>query len=262
MWSKIRYGNGMNPSESQKEWGMKVLAKVALITVVLITMMMLGGAAHAAETYRVEVRPFLFTRSAFMWRGEKVTTSEWNIHFTAKLRQHLAAAGLKDGETHCVLRGGVVVYDVTTNAPTQGACMEIAYTVNHLATQRIKAKGAVSLDAAVFAAETSRQFVEQTTEAAADIVLADIASRLMPPEVIGVEKDGVLCVKTSGSGYTLKAGEFLTAFARGETVDWIEEAVGTVQIVSVTSDGCRAQIVEGDAKRLTAGVRLRRVQYK
>ena len=54
-------------------------------------------------------------------------------------------------------------------------------------------------------------------------------------------------------------GETVKDTRTGETLDEVEEAVGTVQIVRVSPKLSYAQVVEGEAAKMVVGSRLRRV---
>ena len=124
----------------------------------------------------------------------------------------------------------------------------------------------VKIDAAAFAAGDLASFVSATAEAAACAISDGMMSNILPFEVVGHTASGQLVIGEGGK--SLKVGEFLTVFALGEEVkdtrtgevlDVIEDVVGTVQIVRVSAKTSCAQVVEGDAKKMVVGSRLRRV---
>ena len=143
---------------------------------------------------------------------------------------------------------------------------EITYRVILAPTGQLKWTDVVRLDASAFATGDLATFVSATTEAAACSISDGMMGNILPFEIVGRTASGQLVVGEGGK--SLKAGEFLSAFALGEEVkdsrtgevlDVIEDAVGTVQIVRVTDKVSYAQVVEGDAARMVVGTRLRRV---
>ena len=143
---------------------------------------------------------------------------------------------------------------------------EISYRVLLAPTGQLKWTDVVRIDAASFAAGDLATFVSATTEAAACSISDGMMSNILPFEIVGRTGSGQLVIGEGGK--SLKAGECLTVFALGEEVkdtrtgevlDVLEDAVGTVQIVRVTEKLSYAQVVEGDAAKMVAGSRVRRV---
>lgn len=207
---------------------------------------------------------------SFSWRGQKVKFVDWLPIFSSKLGTSLRDAGLSNSAKECVLEARIMAKEgaVATNSAlrTSSPFLVISYKVQHSVTTRVKAKGEMSLDALAFSATDVKSFIEQTADAAASILSDNLVAELLPPEVTGRTVQGLLVVKARAQS-ALRAGEFLTVFARGEEVkdsagkivDWTEEAVGTVQLVRVGADAVHALVVEGDTKRIAPGCRLRRV---
>lgn len=143
---------------------------------------------------------------------------------------------------------------------------EITYRVLLAPTGQLKWADVVKIDAAAFPAGDLASFVSATAEAAACAISDGMMSNILPFEVVGHTASGQLVIGEGGK--SLKVGEFLTVFALGEEVkdsrtgevlDVIEDVVGTVQIVRVSAKTSCAQVVEGDAKKMVVGSRLRRV---
>ena len=217
---------------------------------------------------------FYVHAESFSWRGQKVKFVDWLPIFSSKLGTSLRDAGLSNSAKECVLEARIVAKEdavesyANTNSAlrTSSPFLVISYKVLHSVTTRVKAKGEMSLDALAFSATDVKSFIEQTADAAASILSDNLVAELLPPEVTGRTAQGLLVVKARAQS-ALRAGEFLTVFARGEevkdsagkVVDWTEEAVGTVQLVRVGTDAVHALVVEGDTKRIAPGCRLRRV---
>ena len=143
---------------------------------------------------------------------------------------------------------------------------EISYRVLLAPTGQLKWTDVVRIDAASFAAGDLATFVSATAEAAACSISDGMMSNILPFEIVGRTGSGQLVIGEGGK--SLKAGECLTVFAlgeevkdsrTGEVIDVLEDAVGTVQIVRVTEKLSYAQVVEGDAAKMVAGSRVRRV---
>lgn len=143
---------------------------------------------------------------------------------------------------------------------------EITYRVLLAPTGQLKWADVVKIDAAAFPAGDLASFASATAEAAACAISDGMMANILPFEVVGHTASGQLVIGEGGK--SLKVGEFLTVFALGEEVkdtrtgevlDVIEDVVGTVQIVRVSAKTSYAQVVEGDAKKMVVGSRLRRV---
>ncbi len=185
-----------------------------------------------------------------------------------RLNQKLGTDYLVAGEIvfNDVRPPAVNPYTGQTMPPASQLFAEITYRVILAPTGQLKWTDVVRIDAAAFAAGDLATFVSQTTEAAACSISDGMMSNLLPLEIVGRTGSGLLVVGEGGK--SLKVGECLTVFARGEAVrdsrtgevlDVLEDAVGTVQIVRVTEKLSYAQAVEGDAAKMAAGSRLRRV---
>lgn len=187
----------------------------------------------------------------------------------------MARLGQKLGTDYLVV-GEVTFNDVVAPAvnPYTGRAVptanllfaEVTYRVLLAPTGQLKWADVVKIDAAAFAAGDLASFVSATAEAAACAISDGMMSNILPFEVVGHTASGQLVIGEGGK--SLKVGEFLTVFALGEEVkdtrtgevlDVIEDVVGTVQIVRVSAKTSCAQVVEGDAKKMVVGSRLRRV---
>lgn len=187
----------------------------------------------------------------------------------------MARLGQKLGTDYLVV-GEVAFNDVVAPAvnPYTGRAVptanllfaEVTYRVLLAPTGQLKWADVVKIDAAAFAAGDLASFVSATAEAAACAISDGMMSNILPFEVVGHTASGQLVIGEGGK--SLKVGEFLTVFALGEEVkdtrtgevlDVIEDVVGTVQIVRVLAKTSCAQVVEGDAKKMVVGSRLRRV---
>lgn len=144
--------------------------------------------------------------------------------------------------------------------------IEITYRVLLAPTGQLKWTDVVRLDAAAFNISDIPAFIAATTEAAAVQIADGLMANILPFEIVGKTSGGQLVIGEGGK--SLKAGEFFTVFALGETVtdtrtgevlDEIEDAVGTVQIIRVTDKLSYAKAVEGDPAKMVVGSRLRRM---
>lgn len=186
----------------------------------------------------------------------------------ARLNQKLGTDYLVVGEIafNDVVAPAVNPYTGRVMAPPSQLFAEITYRVLLAPTGQLKWTDVVRIDAASFAAGDLATFVSATTEAAACSISDGMMSNILPFEIVGRTGSGQLVIGEGGK--SLKAGECLTVFAlgeevkdsrTGEVIDVLEDAVGTVQIVRVTEKLSYAQVVEGDAAKMVAGSRVRRV---
>ncbi len=143
---------------------------------------------------------------------------------------------------------------------------EVTYRVLIAPTGQLKWTDVVKIDASAFAVNDVASFVSLSAEAAATSIADGMMANILPFEIVSRTKDGMLVIGEGGK--SLRSGEFFTVFALGETVkdtrtgetlDEVEEAVGTVQIVRVSPKLSYAQVVEGEAAKMVVGSRLRRV---
>lgn len=259
---------------------MGLFGKVWMISkMVMLATMLVAMSVAAGEKGAVTVNRQIGERMGFQcvsvkpvqWRTGNIAPAEWLKSFSEKVRTRMGATGLSLDAVGCGLSGKVLLHDVAQSVTTNGSeqvvatFVEISYQAVDRLSGRIKAKGAMSLDALAFSAENEPTFIAQTSDTAAEIIVEDLATQLLPPEVVSRNEKGVLMVK--GRKGALRAGEFLTVFARGESVkdkdgkvlDWNEDAVGTVQILRVDESHSEAQVVDGDAAKMVKGSRLRRV---
>lgn len=144
--------------------------------------------------------------------------------------------------------------------------LEVTYRVLLAPTGQLKWTDVVRLDAASFDISDIPTFIAATTEAVAVAIADGLMANILPFEIVGKTSSGQLVIGEGGK--SLKAGEFFTVFALGETVtdtrtgevlDEIEDAVGTVQIVRVTEKLSYAKPVDGDPAKMVVGSRLRRM---
>lgn len=252
---------------------MKLMKIALLLFCMLATFVGAAESSPSATGSQFRDKKFSVPNETFSWKGQEVKLFDWLPIFSSKLDNCLRATGVSGIAQECSLEARIVVHEnvvasAASNAVVQASSplMVISYKVQHSVTCRVKAKGGVSLDALAFSATDVKAFIEQTADAAANILSDNLTADLLPPEVTGRTEQGLLVVKAREQS-ALRAGEFLTVFARGEevkdasgkVVDWSEEAVGTVQIVRVSPETVQAQIVEGNSSQIKPGCRLRRV---
>lgn len=142
---------------------------------------------------------------------------------------------------------------------------EVSYRVLLAPTGQLKWTDTVVVDALDYPAGDLQTFVSMTAEAVAAEAVDGIMGNILPLEIVGKTPSGLLLIGEGGK--SLDVGERFTVFALGEVVadtrtgeelDEIEDAVGTVEIVRVTSKMSYAKVVEGEAKLMVVGSRLRR----
>ena len=142
---------------------------------------------------------------------------------------------------------------------------EISYSVLLAPTGQLKCKGTVVLDALNYPAADIRSFMSATAEGAATAIAGAMMSNILPPEIVGTSPTGRIIVGEGGKSisegerFTVYAlGDVMTDSRTGEEIDQLEEPVGTVEIERVTEKLSYAKFVEGDAKLMVKGCRLRR----
>lgn len=142
---------------------------------------------------------------------------------------------------------------------------EVNFRVLLAPTGQIKWAASVAVDALDYPANDIHAFVSETSEGVATQIVDGIMGAILPLEIVGKTPSGLLLIGEGGK--SLDVGERLTVFAlgdvvsdtrTGETLDEIEEAVGAVEVVRVTAKMSYAKVIEGDAKRMVVGSRLRR----
>ena len=142
---------------------------------------------------------------------------------------------------------------------------EVSYRVLLAPTGQLKWTDTVVVDALDYPAGDIQTCVSMTAEAVAAQAMDGIMGNILPLEIVGKTPSGLLLIGEGGK--SLDVGERFTVFARGEVatdtrtgeeLDEIEDAVGTVEIVRVTSKMSYAKVIEGDAKLMVIGSRLRR----
>lgn len=186
----------------------------------------------------------------------------------ARLSQKLGTDYLVVGEVSLNDVQAPPVNPYTGRAVSVGPTLfaEVSYRVLLAPTGQLKWTDVVRIDARAFAAADMASFVSATADAAAKAISDGMMKNILPFEIVGRTSSGMLVIGEGGR--SLKVGEFFTVFALGEEVrdtrtgevlDCIEEAVGTVQIARVSPKTSYAQVVEGDASKMVAGSRLRRV---
>ena len=142
---------------------------------------------------------------------------------------------------------------------------EVSYRVLLAPTGQLKWKDTVVLDALNFPAADIGSFMSATAEGAATMIADAMMANILPFEIVGISPTGRVIVGEGGKSlavgerftvYTL--GEVMTDSRTGEELDQLEEPVGTVEIERVTEKMSYAKVIEGDAKLMVKGSRLRR----
>ena len=142
---------------------------------------------------------------------------------------------------------------------------EVSYRVLLAPTGQLKWSDTVAIDALNFPASDIGSFMSATAEGAAAMIADAMMSNILPFEIVGVSPTGRIIIGEGGKSlavgerFTVFAlGEVLTDSRTGEELDELEEPVGTVEIERVTEKMSYARVVEGDAKLMVKGCRLRR----
>lgn len=142
---------------------------------------------------------------------------------------------------------------------------EVSYRVLIAPTGQLKWSDTVVLDALEFPVSDIGSFMSATADGAASAIATAMLSNILPFEIVGVSASGSIIIGEGGK--SLAEGERLTVFAlgemmrdsrTGEALDRIEEPVGTVEVYQVSPKMSYARVVEGDAKLMVPGCRLRR----
>lgn len=142
---------------------------------------------------------------------------------------------------------------------------EVSYRVLLAATGQLKWGDTVVLDALHFPAADIGSFMSVTAEGAAAAIADAMMENILPFEIVGISPTGRVIIGEGGK--SLEEGERFTVFAlgvvlsdsrTGEDLDQLEEPIGTVEIERVTEKMSYAKVVEGDAKLMVRGCRLRR----
>ncbi len=148
---------------------------------------------------------------------------------------------------------------------TEKCFAEISYRVLLAPTGQLKWGDTVSIDAANFPATDIGHFMSMTTEYAATAIVDAMMSNILPFEIVGIGSNGTIVIGEGGKSiaegekFTVYAlGDMVTDSRTGEAIDQIEEPIGTVEICWVTEKMSYAKVIEGDAKSMVKGCRLRR----
>lgn len=142
---------------------------------------------------------------------------------------------------------------------------EVSYRVLLAPTGQLKCKDTVVIDALNFPAANIGAFMSATAEGAATAIVDAMMSSILPFEIVGTSPTGKIIIGEGGKSlaegerFTVYAlGEVMTDSRTGEMLDRLEEPVGTVEIERVTDKMSYAKVVEGEAKLMVKGCRLRR----
>lgn len=142
---------------------------------------------------------------------------------------------------------------------------EVNYRVLLAPTGQLKWADTVRIDASAFAASDPGTFISMTAEAAAGAIGSGLMDNILPFEVAAV-KSGMLVIGEggkrllAGDRFTVCAlGDEITDTRTGEVIDVMEIPVATAEIVSVQPKLSYARIIDGDAAKVKAGARLRRI---
>ena len=144
---------------------------------------------------------------------------------------------------------------------------EVSYRVILAPTGQLKWADTITVDSGDVPAGDMLSFVSASADLAAQRIVEVVMANLLPFEVVGRNGAGEIIIGEGGK--SLVAGDRLTVFVlgdevkdsrTGEVLDQVEEPVATVEIVRVTPKLSYAQVIEGDAEKVTAGARARRPQ--
>ncbi|MBR1871081.1 MAG: hypothetical protein IJ802_04575 [Kiritimatiellae bacterium] len=184
-----------------------------------------------------------------------------------KLKQQLATDYLVAGEVRFadVAAPGV---NPITGRPLPVASQlfaEVTYRVLIAATGQLKWTDVVKVDARDVAAPDFASFMSGSAESVAIQIADGIMDNILPLEIVAKTALGTIVIGEGGK--STKVGDIFTVFALGEKVvdsrtgevlDRIEEPVGAVRITRVTPKLSYAEVIEGDARIIGVGMRLRR----
>lgn len=142
----------------------------------------------------------------------------------------------------------------------------VTYRVILAPTGQLKWTDTVRLDAADCPAGDAHSFIGMTAEAAAREICSGMLQNILPFEVAAISRTGQLVIGeggkrlTPGQRFTVFAiGDEVTDTRTGEVIDVMEEPVGTAEITYVQEKLSYARLIEGDAKMVAVGARLRPV---
>lgn len=142
---------------------------------------------------------------------------------------------------------------------------EVSYRVLLAPTGQLKWSDTVVIDALNYPAADIGSFVTATAEGAASAIADAMMANILPFEIVGTSAAGSIIIGEGGKSiaegerFTVFAlGEVMTDSRTGEELDQLEEPVGTVEVYRVTEKMSYARAIEGDAKLMVKGCRLRR----
>lgn len=203
-----------------------------------------------AEAVRVAVDAFETLRPDFTWRGERGSAAVWATSFVRRLEGALQANGAAVAAgTNAEMRVTGKIGFSFDKAPV----VSVAYRVEEAKTGKTVWADVARIESVAFEVKDLAALVAATGDAAAGTIAERTAANVMPYRIVAHAGNGAFVV--AGGGGTLCAGECLSVFAS----DGDGEELGTVQIAEVKGREARARLVEGDAAKMTAGARLRRI---
>lgn len=141
---------------------------------------------------------------------------------------------------------------------------EVSYRVLLAPTGQLKWSDTVTIDAADYQFSDIGSFLSVTADGVAAKIAGEMMSNILPYEITAVTASGRIVIGEGGK--SIAEGERFTVFAlgemtvdsrTGEELDQIEEPVGTVEVERVTEKLSYAKVIEGDAKQMVVGCRLR-----
>ena len=144
---------------------------------------------------------------------------------------------------------------------------EVSYRVLLAPTGQLKWADTVVVDTLECPAADMVSFIGISANAAAKKIADAVMANILPLEVVGVSKSGTVVIGEGGKSlakgerFTVcKLGEMMEDSRTGEQLEELREIVATVEITRVTPKMSYARIVEGDAKSVTKGCVLERIE--
>lgn len=141
----------------------------------------------------------------------------------------------------------------------------VSYRVLLAPTGQVKWANSITVNVDDFALVNVEDFILRTTNFAAKEVSSSIMDVILPLEVVGRTKSGLIVIGEGGERvsegeiYTVyNLGEEVVDTRTGECLDRIEEPVGDVQIMRVVPKCSYAKVVSGSITAMTVGSQLRR----
>lgn len=209
------------------------------------------GYLSGANPSTLSVGVFAGGQTLFSWNSTNGNVSDWTTAFTAQLGEAFRRNGFTLVTNANISVMGRVVFDEKSSP-----AVTVGTEVRDVATGAVRWNDSTVIETQFFAVTNLAMFVAATSEAAAQTVADKLAVRLRPYRVLARETNGRLVI---GNGFgSLRVGECLTVFSP----DTHPSAIGTAQVVAVTSTGAKAVLIEREVAEIPLGSTLRRVPLR